>query len=201
MGSSQEGTPPHPNLRITPLEGAVLLPSFLHLALRGHPPPPRPPPTSTQDRRGLEAPRAGKEEGCGQKQRKQERRLAAMLRLGASHRAALGARARTGPLEREEHPSWGNTWGRKGPRNPFSSGGVPPQERRGRHPGLAWNPRPSLSWDALRQGLGTGAAEGAAAHQVGGAGALGGGGVALEACSRKRDQELAHLPWLLKYKK
>ena len=40
MGSSQEGTPPHPNLRITPLEGAVLLPSFLHLALRGHPPPP-----------------------------------------------------------------------------------------------------------------------------------------------------------------
>ena len=28
-----------------------------------------------------------------------------------------------------------------------------------------------------------------------------GEGVALEACSSKRDQELAHLPWLLKYKK
>lgn len=49
MGSSQEGTPPHPTLGITPPEGAVLLRSFLHLALRGHPPP-------TQDRRRLEAP-------------------------------------------------------------------------------------------------------------------------------------------------
>lgn len=39
MGSSQEGTPPHPTLGITPPEGAVLLRSFLHLALRGHPPP------------------------------------------------------------------------------------------------------------------------------------------------------------------
>ena len=42
MGSSQEGTPPHPNLRIIPLEGTVLLPSFLHLALREHSPPPTP---------------------------------------------------------------------------------------------------------------------------------------------------------------
>lgn len=37
MGSSQEGTPPHPSLKITLPEGAVLLRSFLHLALRGHP--------------------------------------------------------------------------------------------------------------------------------------------------------------------
>lgn len=72
MGSSQEGTPPHPSLKITLPEGAVLLRSFLHLALRGHP-------HLYPGQEEIRSPLAGKEEGCGQKQRKQERLLAVML--------------------------------------------------------------------------------------------------------------------------
>ena len=156
MGSSQEGTPPHPNLRIIPLEGAVLLPSFLHLALREHSPPPTPYPGQEEIRsptgweRGrlwTEAEKTGETPGSN----------AASRSLPPGGPRGQGKDGTPG----ERGASFlGGHWGRKGPQNPFSSGGVPPQERRGRHPGLAWNPRPSLSWDALRQGLGTGAAEG-----------------------------------------
>ena len=124
-----------------------------------------------------------------------------MLRLGASHRAALGARARTGPLEREEHPSWGDTGAGRDLRTPSPPVGYPHRRGEDGTRGLHGTHDPHFPGMPCGRALERVLQRGGAAHQVGGAGALGGGGVALEACSRKRDQELAHLPWLLKYKK